>query len=149
MAIIEKINQLHEEMTAWRRDIHSYPEIAFEEARTSDFVAQKLESFGIQVYRGLAKTGVVGTLGNGSGGSVGLRADMDALPIQENSKKSLLLILVIIKKFFLSNLFSFKNFKKSLVLLKFTTLNEKLSLISSKILYNIGTPTMLIFCLII
>ena len=85
MAIIEKINQLHEEMTAWRRDIHSYPEIAFEETRTSDFVAEKLESFGIQVYRGLAKTGVVGTLGNGSGGSVGLRADMDALEMEEES----------------------------------------------------------------
>lgn len=74
----------HREMTAWRRDIHQHPETAFEEHRTSDLVAQRLESFGISVHRGLAGTGVVGTLTRGSGGrAIGLRADMDALPMQE------------------------------------------------------------------
>ena len=71
-------------MTAWRRDIHAHPELGFEERRTSDLVAEKLEAFGCEVHRGIGKTGLVGTLRVGDGGgSVGLRADMDALPIQE------------------------------------------------------------------
>ena len=74
----------HRELTAWRRDIHRHPETAFEERRTSDLVAERLASFGIAVHRGLAETGVVGTLKLGSGGrAIGLRADMDALPMQE------------------------------------------------------------------
>ena len=74
----------HRELTAWRRDIHRHPETAFEERRTSDMVAERLGSFGIAVHRGLAETGVVGTLKVGSGGrAIGLRADMDALPMQE------------------------------------------------------------------
>ena len=64
-------------------------------------------------------------------------------------KKSLLLIVVIIKKFLFFDLSSLKKFKKSLGLVKFSILNDRFSLISSKILYNIGTSTMLIFCLII
>ena len=69
-----------------RRDIHRHPELAFEEHRTSELVASKLESWGYQVHRGLGGTGVVGTLKRGtSTRSVGLRADMDALPIQEAS----------------------------------------------------------------
>lgn len=72
-------------MTTWRRDIHMHPELAFEEKRTSTMVADKLESFGIEVHRGLARTGVVGTLRAGSSArAIGLRADMDALPIQED-----------------------------------------------------------------
>lgn len=67
-----------------RRDIHRYPELAFEEHRTSDLVAAKLESWGYAVHRGLGGTGVVGTLRRGqSSRSLGIRADMDALPIQE------------------------------------------------------------------
>jgi hippurate hydrolase len=67
-----------------RRDIHSHPELAFEEHRTSDLVAAKLESWGYQVHRGLGGTGVVGTLKRGSSArKLGIRADMDALPIQE------------------------------------------------------------------
>jgi hippurate hydrolase len=67
-----------------RRDIHAHPELGYEEKRTSDLVAQKLEEWGIEVHRGLATTGVVGTLRRGSGDRViGLRADMDALPIHE------------------------------------------------------------------
>jgi amidohydrolase len=74
----------HRELTAWRRDIHQHPETAFEERRTSDMVAGRLEAFGIKVHRGLAVTGVVGTLKLGSGPrAIGLRADMDALPMQE------------------------------------------------------------------
>ena len=69
-----------------RRDIHRHPELAFEEHRTAELVASKLESWGYQVHRGLGGTGVVGTLRRGtSKRSLGLRADMDALPIQEAS----------------------------------------------------------------
>ncbi|MGE0876075.1 MAG: M20 aminoacylase family protein [Burkholderiales bacterium] len=71
-------------MTAWRRDIHAHPELGFEENRTADIVAARLAEFGIEVHRGIGKTGVVGVLRSGSGpGTIGLRADMDALPIQE------------------------------------------------------------------
>ena len=71
-----------------RREIHRYPELAFEEHRTSDLVAAKLEGWGYALHRGLGGTGVVGTLklGNSSqdgSRSLGIRADMDALPIQE------------------------------------------------------------------
>ena len=79
-----RIAGLHEQMTAWRRDIHAHPELGFQEQRTSDLVAMKLAEFGIEVHRGIGKTGVVGVLRAGSSKrSVGLRADMDALPIQE------------------------------------------------------------------
>ncbi len=75
---------LHGEMTAWRRDIHAHPELGFEENRTSDLVADRLASFGIEVHRGIGRTGVVGVLRAGrSARTIGLRADMDALPIQE------------------------------------------------------------------
>ncbi|MDE2398605.1 MAG: amidohydrolase [Burkholderiales bacterium] len=80
----ESIAPLHAEMTAWRRDLHAHPELGFQEARTAGLVAQRLESFGIEVVRGVGRTGVVGTLRAGtSGRAVGLRADMDALPIAE------------------------------------------------------------------
>jgi hippurate hydrolase len=85
MPIINRIADLHDEMTAWRRDIHQHPETAFEEQRTADVVAAKLESFGIEVHRGLAGTGVVGSLQGQHDGrrAIGLRADMDALDIHE------------------------------------------------------------------
>ena len=83
MTVIKEIKLLHDEMTEWRRDIHQHPELKFEENRTSDLVAAKLEEFGIEIHRGLAKTGVVGTIRNGDGPSIGLRADMDALPLEE------------------------------------------------------------------
>lgn len=70
--------------TAWRQDLHAHPEMAYQEHRTSDFVAARLESFGIPIVRGLGRTGVVGTLRHGQGTRcIGLRADMDALPLQE------------------------------------------------------------------
>ena len=75
-----------EEMRSWRHDIHQYPEIGFQETRTSGIVAQALRSWGYEVETGIGKTGVVGRLVNGgSGKSIGLRADMDALPIQEKT----------------------------------------------------------------
>jgi len=74
----------HPELTAIRHDIHAHPEIGMNEHRTADLVAQKLEEWGIEVHRGVGQTGVVGVLRNGNGqASVGLRADMDALPILE------------------------------------------------------------------
>ena len=86
MGSIDKIVAFHEEMTEWRRDIHAHPELGFEENRTSDLVAEKLASFGCEVHRGLGKTGVVGSLRVGnSPRAIGLRADMDALPLQETN----------------------------------------------------------------
>ena len=87
MPIIDRIAELHAEMTAWRRDIHRHPELGFEEARTATLVAENLEAFGLEVYRGIGKTGVVGALRVGnSTRSMGLRADMDALPIEEANR---------------------------------------------------------------
>jgi amidohydrolase len=84
MPIISRIAESHAELTGWRRDIHAHPELGFEEHRTADLVAQKLAEFGILVHRGIGKTGVVGELRNGnSPRTIGLRADMDALPILE------------------------------------------------------------------
>ena len=70
-------------MLEWRRQIHSNPELAFNEHQTSNLVAQELSKMGIDVHRGLGQTGVVGSLRNGDGPTIGLRADMDALPILE------------------------------------------------------------------
>ncbi len=84
MEIIKELEDLKEEMKSWRRDIHAHPEIAFEEFRTAQIVAEKLESFGLKVETGIAGTGVVGTLKKGRGNrSIGLRADLDALLIDE------------------------------------------------------------------
>jgi hippurate hydrolase len=84
MPVINSIAAMQDEMAEWRQDMHAHPELAFEEVRTSQLVADKLESWGIKVTRGLGKTGLVGTLeGTQPGGSIGLRADMDALPLDE------------------------------------------------------------------
>ncbi len=85
MPIINRIADFHDDMTAWRHDIHRHPETAFEETRTADVVAAKLAEFGIEVHRGLAGTGVVGTLKGRFDGAraIGLRADMDALHVHE------------------------------------------------------------------
>jgi len=84
MGIEDSIARLHGEMTAWRRDLHAHPELGFEESRTAGIVADRLESFGLEVHRGVGRTGVVGVLRAGSGRkTLGLRADMDALPIEE------------------------------------------------------------------
>jgi amidohydrolase len=86
MKIVPEIAALDSEMRSWRHHIHARPETAFEEVETSRFVAEKLESFGLEVHRGMAKTGVVGILRNGaSTEAVGLRADLDALHVHEKS----------------------------------------------------------------
>ena len=83
MRIPEKLKAYHDDLTAWRRDLHAHPELGFDEHRTSDFVAKKLTEFGVTVHRNVGKTGVVGVLQTGNGPTIGLRADMDALPIDE------------------------------------------------------------------
>ncbi|HVC55441.1 MAG TPA: M20 aminoacylase family protein, partial [Stellaceae bacterium] len=84
MPVIEEIRVFHDELTGWRRDIHAHPELGFEEQRTSDLVAERLAGFGIEVHRGIGKTGIVGRLRIGnSPRAIGLRADMDCLPIIE------------------------------------------------------------------
>ena len=86
MAIVERIARMHAELTEWRRDLHAHPELGFEETRTADLVATKLAAFGCEVHRGLGRTGVVGTLRAGTGArALGLRADMDALPMAEDN----------------------------------------------------------------
>jgi hippurate hydrolase len=82
----EEIAEVLPEMTALRQRIHQHPELAFEEHATSDLVAERLSAWGYEVHRGLGRTGVVGTLRNGGGSkALGLRADMDALPIVETT----------------------------------------------------------------
>ncbi|MBO21840.1 MAG: peptidase M20 [Rhodospirillaceae bacterium] len=86
MNIKDEIARDHELLTAWRRDFHAHPELAFQEERTSALVAERLESFGVGVHRGLAGTGVVGQLTAGTGNrAIALRADMDALPMDEGN----------------------------------------------------------------
>ena len=80
MPPLDSIADYHADMADWRRDIHAHPELGFEEQRTSDLVAAKLEEFGIEVTRGIGKTGLVGRLRAGnSPRTIGLRADMDCL----------------------------------------------------------------------
>jgi amidohydrolase len=87
MNIIPEIAANEADIVAWRREIHAYPELAYEEHRTADFVAERLTEWGLDVHRGLATTGVVGSLSNGDARvAVGLRADMDALPIHESNE---------------------------------------------------------------
>jgi hippurate hydrolase len=87
MLSIPHIESYASELTAIRRDLHAHPELGFEEHRTSDVVAEKLATWGIAVHRGLGGTGVVGVLqGKGQGNrAIGLRADMDALPMEEET----------------------------------------------------------------
>ena len=87
MNVIDSIVTQAASIAAVRRDIHAHPELCFEEVRTADVVAQKLTEWGIPIHRGMGKTGVVGIVkgrdGGASGRAIGLRADMDALPMQE------------------------------------------------------------------
>ena len=87
MNVIDSIVTQAASIAAVRRDIHAHPELCFEEVRTADVVAQKLTEWGIPIHRGLGTTGVVGIVkgrdGGASGRAIGLRADMDALPMQE------------------------------------------------------------------
>lgn len=79
--ILRRAHELHEQLIAWRRDFHIHPELSFQEERTARVVADTLDEMGIEVQRGVGKTGVVGYIGEGSP-VIGIRADMDALPIE-------------------------------------------------------------------
>lgn len=88
MPILNRVAELHPEITAWRRDLHAHPELRYDVHRTAGFVAEQLKAFGCdEVVAGVGRTGVVGVIrghkGDGAGRGVGLRADMDALPIEE------------------------------------------------------------------
>jgi amidohydrolase len=82
---IDRARRYQDELTEFRRDIHAHPELGLEEHRTAERVAGKLAAWGIEVHRGVGKTGVVGVLRNGDGPSIGLRADMDALAMEEQT----------------------------------------------------------------
>lgn len=85
-SLLSAVQALAPEFVGIRHQIHAFPELAFEELRTSDLVAERLQSWGYEVHRGLGSTGVVGRLKKGQGSrSLGIRADMDALPIQEKT----------------------------------------------------------------
>src|SRR5260370_22154221 len=88
MPIVSRVADLHAEIAAWRQDLHAHPELLYEVHRTAAAVAEKLAAFGCdEVVPGIGRTGVVGVIrGNRPGGVrkvIGLRADMDALPLQE------------------------------------------------------------------
>ncbi|OOY26846.1 peptidase M20 [Thioclava sp. L04-15] len=83
MNISPAIKAMENQLVEWRRALHRRPELAFEEHETAAFIATQLRAFGLEVHEGLAGTGVIGILRNGEGPSVGLRADIDALPIAE------------------------------------------------------------------
>lgn len=86
MTLLADLQAQADDFVALRRDIHAHPELCFEEHRTAELVARQLEGWGIEVHRGLGRTGVVGVLRRGSSGrTLGLRADMDALPITEHN----------------------------------------------------------------
>ena len=87
MPIINRIAEFHAEMTEWRRDLHAHPELSMQESRTSAVVQAKLREVGVdEIITGMAEHGVVGVIRGGSSDrAIGLRADMDALPIQEET----------------------------------------------------------------
>ncbi len=92
MKVSNEIINICPEIKKWRHELHAHPELGYEEEWTSNFVAEKLESFGLEIHRGMAKTGVIGvlkganaSLGGGGNKAIGLRADMDALPMTEEN----------------------------------------------------------------
>lgn len=91
MPIINRASEMHDEITSWRRELHQMPELMFDTIRTSAFVEAKLREFGVdEVVTGLGRTGVVGIIkgSRGPGATIGLRADMDALPIEEKTGRA-------------------------------------------------------------
>jgi amidohydrolase len=88
MPALKEIVSGEPQLIGWRRHLHAYPELAYEETQTADFIAARLQEMGLEVHRGLGGTGVVGTLRAGnSGDTIGIRADIDALPIHEANEK--------------------------------------------------------------
>ncbi|HIG65648.1 MAG TPA: amidohydrolase [Methyloprofundus sp.] len=89
MSIYKEIEEMHAEMCSWRQHLHQFPETAFDEFNTAKFISEKLTSFGLDVHQGLGRTGVVASLSCGKGSKkIALRADMDALFIQEKNQLS-------------------------------------------------------------
>src|SRR5690349_830785 len=92
MPVLNRIAEFHEEIAGWRRDFHAHPELLYDVVRTAGVVEQKLRGFGCdEVVTGIGRTGVVGIINgrtNGSGRTIGLRADMDALPMTEKTGKA-------------------------------------------------------------
>jgi amidohydrolase len=91
MPILNRVSEMHAEITAWRRELHQMPELNFDVVKTAGFVESKLREFGVdEVVKGLGRTGVVGVIkgAKGDGPTIGLRADMDALPITEKTGKA-------------------------------------------------------------
>ncbi|HEX6320976.1 MAG TPA: M20 aminoacylase family protein [Burkholderiales bacterium] len=84
---VERIRHFHAELSQLRRDIHAHPELAFQESRTASLVAERLKGWGVEVHAGIARTGVVGVIRGKKhdGRAIGLRADMDCLPIEEQN----------------------------------------------------------------
>ena len=89
MPVLNRAAELQDEIAGWRRQIHQHPETMFAVEKTAAFVADKLKAFGVdEIVTGIGRTGVVGLIkGKGPGHTIGLRADMDALPINEESGK--------------------------------------------------------------
>ncbi|MDX1780282.1 MAG: M20 aminoacylase family protein [Thalassovita sp.] len=85
MRIADDIQAMVPQLTEWRQDLHAHPETAFEEHRTAAFIARELCAMGLEVHEGIAGTGIVGILRNGDGWTVGLRADIDALDVTEET----------------------------------------------------------------
>src|ERR1700734_3245581 len=89
MSVLAKLKSQNDDFTSWRRHIHQHPELAFEESATADYVAKLLTDWGVEIHRGMAKTAVIATIhGKRPGGgkrAVGLRADLDALPMPEET----------------------------------------------------------------
>ena len=87
-ALVADVRALRDQMAAWRREIHAHPELAFEEHRTAAFIADQLREMGLDVHGGIGGTGVVASLRAGSSSrSIGIRAEMDALPIKEETQR--------------------------------------------------------------
>ncbi len=88
MPIVNRVAEFHNDITGWRRDLHAHPELQYDVHRTAESVADKLKAFGCdEVVPGIGRTGVVGVIRGrkGDGKVIGLRADMDALPIEEET----------------------------------------------------------------
>ena len=81
---LEKATEIEENIIAWRREIHKNPELGFEELKTANLVAKTLNDMGVEAEVGVGRTGVVARIGDCNGRKIGIRADMDALPIQED-----------------------------------------------------------------
>ena len=85
MSVLDEVNEIYDQLVAWRRDFHMHPELGLDTERTAGIVAAKLRALGFEVQEGIAGHGVIGVLENGSGPVIMIRVDMDALPIQEEN----------------------------------------------------------------